>query len=225
MHLSTSHRFFNQHKLTLHTRVPPNLKFEIDDIESLWTFSLSNPFSYIKLRAMGGSIADWPSLLSQAYTHLAPGGWIELTDFDAWASTDDDSLPTTSSYHLFQTSLEEAATRFGRRMNVGPTHKGNLERAGFVDIVEDKRKVSLESLLLCASTHSDTKIPLSPWSSDPKLKELGRYMQVQMLDAVESYGLAPLTRVLGWSMEKTQICIAGARQDLRNRNYHMYSVW
>ena len=49
------------------------------------------------------------------------------------------------------------------------------------------------------------------------------YMQVQMMEAVESYGLALLTRVLGWDTARAQILIAGARQDLRNRNYHMYS--
>ena len=68
-------------------------------------------------------------------------------------------------------------------------------------------------------------MPLSPWSTDPKWKELGRYMQVQMLDAIESYGLALLTRVLGWDQIRTQVLIAGARQDLRNKNYHMYSNW
>lgn len=157
---------------------------------------------------MGGSIADWPRLLEQAYEHLIPGGWIEVSDFDAWASTDDNSLPEDSSYHAFQVALDQAATNFGRQMNVGPLHKGRLEAAGFVDVVEDRRKV-----------------PLSPWPRDPKLKELGRYMQVQMLDAVESYGLAPLTRVLGWDTTRVQVLIAGVRQDLRNRSYHMYSNW
>jgi len=57
------------------------------------------------------------------------------------------------------------------------------------------------------------------------MRELGRYMQVQMLEAVESYGLALLTRVLGWDIVRTQVLIAGVRQDLRNRNYHMYSKW
>ena len=157
---------------------------------------------------MGGSIADWPRLLQQAYDHIAPGGWIELSDFDAWASTDDNSLPETSSYHEFQVRLEEAATQFGRKMNVGPGHRSALEQTGFVDVVEDIRKV-----------------PLSPWPKDPKQKELGRYMQIQMLDAVESYGLAPLTRVLGWDPARVQVLLAGVRQDLRNRNYHMYSRW
>ena len=51
------------------------------------------------------------------------------------------------------------------------------------------------------------------------------YMQVQMMEAVESYGLALLTCVLGWDTVRVQILIAGARRDLRNCNYHMYSKW
>jgi hypothetical protein len=189
-------------------RVPPNLRFQVDDVESTWIFPSDKPFDFIKMRAMGGSIANWPRLLGQAYDHIRPGGWIELSDFDAWASTDDNSLPENSSYHEFQVRLEEAATMFGRKMNVGPGHKRALEDAGFVDVTEDIRKV-----------------PLSPWPRDPRQKELGRYMQIQMLDAVESYGLAPLTRVLGWDTTRVQVLIAGVRQDLRNRNYHMYSKW
>jgi hypothetical protein len=48
-------------------------------------------------------------------------------------------------------------------------------------------------------------------------------MQLQMLDAVESYGLALLTRVLGWDTPSTEVLIAGARQDLKNPAYHIYS--
>ncbi|KAH8600963.1 S-adenosyl-L-methionine-dependent methyltransferase [Bisporella sp. PMI_857] len=147
-----------------------------------------------------------PNLTFHIDDHLRPGGWIELTDFDAWASTDDNSLPESSSYHVFQVALAEAAERFGRIMNVGPLHRRHLEAAGFVDIVQDKRKV-----------------PLSPWPRDPRQKELGRYMQIQMLDAVESYGLAPLTRILGWDNTRVQVLLAGVRQDLRTRDYHMYS--
>jgi len=55
------------------------------------------------------------------------------------------------------------------------------------------------------------------------MKEIGRFMQLQMIDAVESYGLALLTRVLGWDVARTQGLIAGARQDLKNPNCHMYS--
>jgi hypothetical protein len=57
------------------------------------------------------------------------------------------------------------------------------------------------------------------------MKEIGMYMQAENLEAVESYGLALLTRVLGWEATRTQALIAAVRQDLRNRNYHLYSNW
>jgi hypothetical protein len=121
-------------------------------------YSRDKPFDFIKMRALGGSIANWSALLQQAYEHLSPGGWIELTDFDAWASTDDNSLPETSAYHEFQVRLDEAAKKFGRNMNVGPLHKENLLAAGFVDIVEDRRKV--RSLMF--ALHPSSASAISP---------------------------------------------------------------
>jgi SAM-dependent methyltransferase len=126
----------------IYYRVPPNLRFQIDDAESEWTFPLNEPFDYIRLRSMGGSIADWPRLFKQAYDHLSPGGWIEVTDSEAWASTDDNSLPETSSYAELQRRLDEASTKFGRKMNIAPHHKQALISAGFEDVVDEVRKVS-----------------------------------------------------------------------------------
>jgi hypothetical protein len=94
------------------------------------------------LRSMGGSIADWPRLFKQAYDHLAPDAWIELTDSEAWASTDDNSLPDTSSYAELQRRLDEASTKFGRKMNIAPHHKQALIDAGFEGVVDEIRKVS-----------------------------------------------------------------------------------
>jgi hypothetical protein len=48
------------------TWVPPNVKFEIDDAQSEWTWS-DNWFDFVHLRCLMGSIKDWPSLYSQAF--------------------------------------------------------------------------------------------------------------------------------------------------------------
>lgn len=45
--------------------VPPNVRFEIDDIEEPWTFS--QPFDYIHSRTMTGSIADWKRYIQRCY--------------------------------------------------------------------------------------------------------------------------------------------------------------
>jgi hypothetical protein len=47
------------------TRVPPNARFEVDDIEEEWTFS--GNFDFIFSRFMTGSIRDWPKLFQQGF--------------------------------------------------------------------------------------------------------------------------------------------------------------
>lgn len=193
------------------TWVPPNLRFEIDDAESDWSFNqLSSDdgqkFDYIHIRSMAGSIADWPRLLSRAYNNLAPGGWIELTEFETWASTDDDSLPTNSAYHEYQVALCEAAASFGKEMNIAPHIYRLVRDAGFANVREDVQKC-----------------PLSPWPRDRRLKELAMYMNLQMMESIEPYGLALFSRVLKWDTPRIYTLLDGVRKDLRNLNYHMYS--
>ncbi|EEA27742.1 hypothetical protein TMatcc_003960 [Talaromyces marneffei ATCC 18224] len=194
------------------TWIPPNLRFEIDDAEAEWNFNqLSSDhdqqkFDYIHIRSMAGSIADWPRLLSRAYNNLAPGGWIELTEFETWASTDDNSLPLDSAYHEYQVRLCEAAASFGKEMNIAP-HIYNLVRnAGFANVREEVQKC-----------------PLSPWPKDKRLKELAMYMNLQMMESIEPYGLALFSRVLKWDTTRIYALLDGVRRDLRNLNYHMYS--
>ena len=45
--------------------VPPNVEFIIDDIEADWAFK--NPFDFIYIRMMSGSIKDWKRLFRQSY--------------------------------------------------------------------------------------------------------------------------------------------------------------
>ena len=97
---------------------------------------------------MGGSIADWPRLFKQAYDHLSPGAWIEVTDSEAWASTDDGSLLEMSVFAEFQRLLDEASTKFGQKMNIARHHKQALVHAGFQDVADEVRKASLAVLCM-----------------------------------------------------------------------------
>lgn len=51
--------------LTLHYSVPPNVQFQVEDIEEDWHFS--HPFDYIHSRMMTGSIADWKIYLRRCF--------------------------------------------------------------------------------------------------------------------------------------------------------------
>lgn len=86
------------------TWVPPQLTFEIVDMENPWEdFFKPNIFDYIHLRTMAGCFKDWDEILEQAlklvsfpfvdlglswltktqYRHAAPGGYVEVQDFGA----------------------------------------------------------------------------------------------------------------------------------------------
>lgn len=50
------------------SRVTPNVKFEIDDVESEWLHD--EKFDFIFARYMAGSLSDWPTLMSRIYEYV-----------------------------------------------------------------------------------------------------------------------------------------------------------
>lgn len=45
--------------------IPPNCRFEVDDINKEWTFP-ENHFDFIHIRYMTGTVPDWTELLKKA---------------------------------------------------------------------------------------------------------------------------------------------------------------
>lgn len=120
--------------------IPPNLEFFVDDAESEWSFR-DNYFDYIHGCDLGGSISDWPKLLSQCYKHTKPGGWVELQDFEMEHFSDDDTLKLAPKLGQFFDLLKEASIKFNRPMNVAKEHKQIIEDEGFVNVHEEIYKV------------------------------------------------------------------------------------
>lgn len=44
-----------------------------------------------------------------------------------------------------------------------------------------------------------------------------------MLESLESYGIAPLTRVMGWTYQDVQDLVSKARVEMQDRSIHLYS--
>ena len=185
--------------------VPPNLQFQVEDAESTWLFNRKNPFDYIHIRDLGGSIGDWAKLMRQAYEHLGDGRWIEVQEFEVTLNSDDDTMRFAPNLCEYLESLHRAAEMFKKPMNIAKSHKQRLIDAGFEDVKEEIYKV-----------------PSSGWPRDPRLKEIGRYNLCSLLMAVEAYSLALFTRVLGWTYERTQVFFIGVRSDLKNPKVHSY---
>lgn len=121
--------------------VPPNVQFYIDDLENEWLYDADDAFDLVHTRVMGGSISDWDRFISQAYTHLKPGGWLELHEPESWIMSDDDSKDRLEFTTQFQTECVRAAEKFGKDLNLAHTHKQRLIDSGFADVHDDVIKV------------------------------------------------------------------------------------
>ncbi|KAL1614413.1 hypothetical protein SLS54_009760 [Diplodia seriata] len=174
--------------------VPPNVKFEVDDIEEPWTHA--EPFDLIFSRYMDAAITNWPALVANMYTHTKPGGWVELQGFDTHYKSDDGSFPADAYINKFVATLEEGCTKLGKEVYTGPTFAGLLKDAGFVNVHVQKYK-----------------LPLGPWPKDKKM----------VLEGMEAFSYRLFTGTLGWSLEEVQVLIAKTVKELKTMKFHAYN--
>lgn len=66
--------------------VPPNLQFEINDACSDWAYK-KNSYDFIHVRAMYGSVADWPEFYQRALELVATRAYCSDNDPFAYHST------------------------------------------------------------------------------------------------------------------------------------------
>ncbi|KAF2488589.1 S-adenosyl-L-methionine-dependent methyltransferase, partial [Lophium mytilinum] len=158
-----------------------------------WNFT--EPFDYIHIRGLKGAFASWPALYAEAYTSLAPGGWIEVVDYSFAPPDTPDILnrpsgPTSGDSpaftHLFE-STRLASLRAG--LNLGTAHLSTslLTDAGFVDV-----------------RATQVNVPVGTWPSDARQKALGKLFVVCLMEGFESVCLRLLTRYAGWGKEEVR---------------------
>lgn len=66
-------------------------------------------------------------------------------------------------------------------------------------------------------------MPWSPWPKDPHLKEVGKFQFANMMQSIDSYGLALLTRSAGYSEQEAKIFLAVVRDQIRTKALHCYN--
>ncbi|KAK1729382.1 S-adenosyl-L-methionine-dependent methyltransferase [Colletotrichum acutatum] len=183
--------------------VPPNVRFEIDDIEEEWTYS--EPFNYIHSRFMNASIANWKEYLKKCYDNVAPGGYLELLENQVDPVSDDNTLPKDSSIHEYVNLILSGSEKMGRVFVDVSALKSLVVEAGFVDI---------ELRIF--------KWPMNGWPKDEKYKKLGLWCHENFSSALEAVCMALLTRVHGWTRGEVDVFLVNVRKDLKNGSYHAY---
>ncbi|KAK4934069.1 hypothetical protein LTR28_010930, partial [Elasticomyces elasticus] len=196
-----------------------------------WTYT-NNHFDFVHIRGLFGSIKDWPALYAEAFTyvfhsptpplqslkdptpkltpgtrrsHLRAGGYLEQVEWSVRNRSDDGSLLAGSALDRWSNFAIEAGVRMGKSFSIAEDMPALIARAGFVDVAVKKYKW-----------------PVGPWSSDAKLKELGRWNLRNWEEGMEGWALALYTRVLGWSYDEVMRWLKEVRAALRDRNQHVY---
>ncbi|KAL1911738.1 hypothetical protein Sste5344_002313 [Sporothrix stenoceras] len=181
--------------------VPPNVKFEVDDVENEWVYD--QPFSYIFCRYMAASISDWPQLIRRTFENIEPGGWAEFQDFDLTYYSEDGSLAPDNPLLTWITTACDAAEQIGRDTRPGSKLQGWFKETGFTNV-----------------THRRFKLPIGTWPKDPVLKQIGLYNYMQINQGLEGLSMRLFTNVLKWTQEQVMVMLADVRKQLHDPNIH-----
>ena len=186
------------------TWVPPNVDFELDDVEEEWTYM--RKFDFIHCRSMAGSIRNWPKLVKQCFEGLNPDGWVQFADWDYTPFLPNGTADVRDNdvVRWHRKMMDTICSATGATAKPGPSLKEWVVGAGFKVVRE-------------ATFH----VPIGGWAKDPKLKEIGRYYYCSIDEGLEGISLRTFTRLAGMSPEEAYVINASFRQGLKNvQVYH-----
>ncbi|TGZ78349.1 S-adenosyl-L-methionine-dependent methyltransferase [Ascodesmis nigricans] len=189
----------------------PNVQFETDDLEKTWTFK-KNHFNFIHSRMVGTAIKDWGRYTQQMFDHLAPNGYIELSEHSIkYAYCDDSSVPSSSILLTHGELLASAIEKTGvRPRDLCPSFfHTHLAAAGFTDIQ--------------VYTY---KVPCGPWPKSKRFKYIGAVCAEGIKTGLEAYGMLAMTRLLGMQEEVVrEMCEKCYRTIMEGREHPYYFQW
>ncbi|KAL8947109.1 MAG: hypothetical protein Q9222_006576 [Ikaeria aurantiellina] len=183
-------------------RVPPNVRFEVDDVEEDWTYH--QPFDYIHCRMMGNAIKDWARLHRQCFQHTKPGGWAEFIDLDLTWTSPDGSLTEEHASKKFNRKFIEVCNTTGIEACPGLYLEGWMKDAGFQNVTAEK-----------------FVWPVGTWPKDKNLKERGAWNYLQIMEGLEAFTYALFTRHLGLSQDEVNIICSNIRNEIKNPKMHV----
>jgi len=183
--------------------VPPNVHFEVDDVEKEWTYS--RKFDFIHVRGLYGALKDWPRLVKLVFEFLEPGGYCEFYDLDLEMQTIDGSLAPDSPFKQFNSAYIAAARENGTDPCPGRSLEKWVKEAGFQDVVATK-----------------IPLPMGTWPKDKQMKEVGAWNYLQTTEGLEGFITFLFTTRMGWTAGEVDVFCAKARKQLKDGTQHCH---
>ncbi|RYC57003.1 hypothetical protein CHU98_g9207, partial [Xylaria longipes] len=122
------------------TSVPPNVTFQVDDVEDTWVHE--NDYDFIHMREASAYMRSTPAVVESIIAHLKPGGWFELQEFHWVAEKEDGTIdPNIPVNRYMEHMMSAAASTEGRKIPIVPEMGEIMRRAGFVDIKKETYRV------------------------------------------------------------------------------------
>ncbi|KIW43922.1 hypothetical protein, variant [Exophiala oligosperma] len=194
--------------LTPHARnILPNCSFMLADATEDWVLDdPSMKFDLVHIRSLFGGVRDWAALYKNCFDNMRSGGWIEQLEIEIDAQTQDASTPPDSHIKaLCEYTRSHLSVAAGRDFDISFSMKQMIEDAGFVD-VQEKR----------------INIPLGPWSSDSRMKDIGRFYERFYKTGLQGWLLQVCTRQLNWSVDQVNAACVSAFKEINQRQQHWY---
>ncbi|KAL4909588.1 hypothetical protein BDW74DRAFT_146828 [Aspergillus multicolor] len=108
----------------------------------------------------------------------------------------------------WQELMENAAERFGRRINMGRHQKALMEGAGLVEVQETVSKI-------CLWEQAD-------WKGQPFVSAPSEHWLQNGSGQLEKYSFRLFTKTLGWSREETDSFLDRVWQELNQGGLQLY---
>ncbi|KAM5377879.1 hypothetical protein ACJZ2D_004783 [Fusarium nematophilum] len=189
--------------------IPSNLKLQVSHspLKNVRANLDANSVDFIHMRFLLGSITDWTHVFKEAFTTCKPGGWVESYEVMSVMQSDDDTIPPGSAMETWGQIFLEGGRRAGQT---------------FAIIQEDVQRRGMESAGFINIHVIDLKAPIGGWSSDPRLKQVGQFMQAALERDYEGYLLFLACELLGWTKEQVSTFCGHLRREVRSGRHHPY---
>lgn len=130
-------------------------------------------------------------------SHLKPGGYVEVQEFQYVAACDDASCDGPYAWRDFLACLAAGLAALGSRLNAIEAAEAELRAAGFGDV----------------RCH-DLKSPVGPWPRKTRLHECGTMLRDAIMCGLVGLSRRPFRDGLGWTSVQIEMFLVDVRRDL-----------